>query len=344
MANKIREATHAGSWYTSSGTKLASELSQNLSKVTPLPELDYHPPVSDAKAIIAPHAGYSYSGPAAAWSYAAVPTEKTKRIFLLGPSHHAYLLGVALSRFESYETPVGDIPLDLSVIADLRKTGVFSDMKASVDEEEHSLEMHLPYIRHIFKGRDDLKLVPILVGHPDKTTTKKLSQVLGKYWDDEETFFVISSDFCHWGARFSCTPYYPNAPHPPNPVPPVPYHINPASFTPPDLVKRFSAADANPQVPIWKSIEYMDHEGMELLRRPGEAGAVEKWEAYLDETKNTICGRNPITVLLNLVQHVYKDKAQKPQFTFVRYEQSSKCLNGRDSSVSYVSGVLRIPK
>ncbi|WWD20094.1 AmmeMemoRadiSam system protein B [Kwoniella shandongensis] len=344
MSSRRREATHAGSWYSSSGTKLASELSLYLSKVAPLPELDYAPPVSNAKAIIAPHAGYSYSGPTAGWAYAAIPTDKIKRVFLLGPSHHAYLSGVALSRFESYETPVGDLPLDLEAIADLRETGVFSEMKSSVDEEEHSLEMHLPYIRHVFNGREDLKLVPILVGHPDRNTLKKLNEVLARYWDDKETFFVISSDFCHWGTRFSCTPYYPNAPHPPNPVPPVPHHTNPASFTPPDLIKRFSSAEANPDVPIWKSIEYMDHEGMELLRRPGEEGAVEKWEAYLDETKNTICGRNPITVLLSLVQHVYKGKERKPEFTFVRYEQSSRCLNGRDSSVSYVSGVLRIPE
>lgn len=74
------------------------------------------------------HAGFSYSGPTAAWAYAAIPTTKVlvpasydgnkgtnkvfrKRVFVLGPSHHAYLTGVALSKFKSYATPVGDIPL-----------------------------------------------------------------------------------------------------------------------------------------------------------------------------------------------------------------------------------------
>jgi predicted class III extradiol MEMO1 family dioxygenase len=59
--------------------------------------------------------------------------------------------------------------------------------------------------------------------------------------------------------------------------------------------------------------------------------------------QNTICGRAPITVLLNLVQHVYggTPAANNVNFSFVRYEQSSKCVNGRDSSVSYVSGILR---
>lgn len=86
------------------------------------------------------------------------------------------------------------------------------------------------------------------------------------------------------GKRFSCTPYYPNAPPTPNPVPPVSPHEQPASFEPPDLVQ-FSSSTKNSEVPIWRSIEYMDHEAMDLLRRPGEEGAVEKWEAYLLKTK-----------------------------------------------------------
>lgn len=61
------------------------------------------------------------------------------------------------------------------------------------------------------------------------------------------------------------------------------------------------------------------------------------------DLQNTICGRNPITVLLNLVQHRYAGKpgAENVHFNFVRYEQSSRCETGRDSSVSYVSGILR---
>jgi len=85
------------------------------------------------------------------------------------------------------------------------------------------------------------------------------------------------------GTRFSHTPYYTTAPPPPNPVPPVPQSTLPASFEPPDLVKRFVTATTDS--PIWKSIQFMDHEGMDLLRRPAEDGAKEKWEAYLDRTK-----------------------------------------------------------
>jgi AmmeMemoRadiSam system protein B len=70
----------------------------------------------------------------------------SKRVFLLGPSHHYYLDTCALSRCKTYETPLGDLKLDLATIAELEKTGKFKHMDRSADEEEHSLEMHLPYI------------------------------------------------------------------------------------------------------------------------------------------------------------------------------------------------------
>lgn len=142
------------------------------------------------------------------------------------------------------------------------------------------------------------------------------------------------------GSRFSHMPYYPAAPSPVSPVPPVKSGTSLAQNTVPlELIKRFSSTSAT-DVPIWKSIQYMDHEGMELLKDPTRPGAVDEWLAYLKRTENTICGRNPITLLLRLIQYVGTEKATA-RFTFVRYEQSSQCTTARDSSVSYVSGVLR---
>ena len=266
------------------------------------------------------------------FSYGAELMGFRERVFLLGPSHHAYINGIALSPFEAYSTPLGDIPLcidsEFSVmfklgiggwvlmgvaIGELRQTGCFTEMEGDVDEEEHSLEMHLPYMRLVFGYvylsksvlkekvmadvgcREGVKLVPLLVGHPSETTLARVNVVLEKYWRDEGTFFIISSDFCHWsvrfeitrkrvdktrGTRFSHTPYYPNAPSPLRPVPPV-QKTGSASVETPTLVKRFSTASKD--VPVWKSIQYMDHEGMDILRSP--VGAKKEWEAYLDRTK-----------------------------------------------------------
>lgn len=70
----------------------------------------------------------------------------SKRVFLLGPSHHHYLTKAALSRCTHYATPIGDLKVDRATTSELYKTGVFEWMSQRVDEEEHSLEMHLPYI------------------------------------------------------------------------------------------------------------------------------------------------------------------------------------------------------
>lgn len=73
-------------------------------------------------------------------------THRSKRVFLLGPSHHHYLEKGALTRCTHYGTPLGNLPIDAATTADLHETGLFDWMSQDVDEDEHSLEMHLPYI------------------------------------------------------------------------------------------------------------------------------------------------------------------------------------------------------
>jgi AmmeMemoRadiSam system protein B len=79
---------------------------------------------------------------------------RSNRVFILGPSHKIYLSGCALSTCETYETPIGDLPLDRETIKELEATKEFVEkvMTLDVDENEHSIEMHLPYIRKVFKG------------------------------------------------------------------------------------------------------------------------------------------------------------------------------------------------
>ncbi|RUP45251.1 MEMO1 family [Jimgerdemannia flammicorona] len=159
-----RTATHAGSWYSSSEKKLNRELDDWLAQVPEATDDSEPYPIQGARAIIAPvrilwpmlfhpnrHAGYSYSGPTAAFAYKCVNQLFIKRVFILGPSHHEYLPGCALSILKKYQTPLGDLTLDLEVIKALKKTGHFTEMTKCVDEDEHSIEMHLPYIYKIFE-------------------------------------------------------------------------------------------------------------------------------------------------------------------------------------------------
>lgn len=107
--------------------------------------------------------GRRYSGSTAAFAYQHVPRDGIKRVFILGPSHHVYLKGCALSPAETLATPIGDLPVDTDVIRALAATGKFDRIDIGVDEDEHSLEMHMPYIRKVFEGKD-ITVVPIMVG------------------------------------------------------------------------------------------------------------------------------------------------------------------------------------
>jgi len=159
-SRSTRSASHAGSWYTAEDEVLSGELSKWLNQVDDQAETY---PISGCKAIIAPHAGYSYSGPAAAWAYKSIDISNIKRVFILGPSHHYYLQGCALSKCTVYETPIGNLPIDIETVKELKETREFESMSRQSDEDEHSIEMHLPYIRKIFEGKD-ISIVPVLVG------------------------------------------------------------------------------------------------------------------------------------------------------------------------------------
>jgi MEMO1 family protein len=114
------------------------------------------------KAIIAPHAGYDYSGPVAASAYACFePARDTiKRMVLIGPAHYAEFAGMATSSADALSTPLGSVSVDKNAIAQLRflpQVMVFDQ----AHEPEHCLEVHLPFLQTVL---DRFTLVPLLVG------------------------------------------------------------------------------------------------------------------------------------------------------------------------------------
>lgn len=314
----IREASHAGSWYSSGKSKLSSELDGWLSQVTTTNDLK-ELPVPGARIIIAPHAGYAYSGPAAAWAYKSLDLSNCKRIFLLGPSHALYLPGCALSKHTHYATPLGDLVVDRDTVKELAATGKFDTMTTEADENEHSLEMHLPYIYKMlslsFPSASSFPpLVPVLVGNTSSSAERTYGAILAPYLRDPSSVFVISSDFCHWGSRFSYTYYLPE---------------NGEGY---DLKRR----DAAPKAPrICDSIGKLDRLSMDAI----EGGKHEEFLQNLRETGNTVCGRHPIGVVMAAVEVLEKEGniGEGGRFKFVRYERSSDAVEVGDSSVSYAS-------
>jgi AmmeMemoRadiSam system protein B len=145
------------------------------------------------KAIIAPHAGYIYSGPIAGTVYARIaPAHSTiHRVLLLGPSHHVAFQGLAASGADAFETPLGLVPLDREAIESvlvLPEVRVFDRAHA----EEHSLEVQLPFLQEVL---DRFKLVPFAVGN---ASPEEVGAVIERLWGGPETIIVVSSDLSHY--------------------------------------------------------------------------------------------------------------------------------------------------
>jgi AmmeMemoRadiSam system protein B len=145
------------------------------------------------KALIAPHAGYIYSGPVAASAYARLaPARDTiTRVVLLGPAHRVGFAGLAASSADSFSTPLGHIPVDQAAV---EKVLALPQVRL-LDEAhalEHSLEVHLPFLQEVL---GQFKLVPLVVGDADP---EEVAQVLETLWGGEETLLVISSDLSHY--------------------------------------------------------------------------------------------------------------------------------------------------
>lgn len=92
--------------------------------------------------------------------------------------------------------------LIVTVYGELFSTGMFEEMSIHTDEDEHSIEMHLPYIAKVMENHEST-IVPILVGSLGADKEAAYGKLLSKYLADPDNLFIISSDFCHWGGRFN---------------------------------------------------------------------------------------------------------------------------------------------
>lgn len=292
--NNIRPASHSGSWYQNSPKLLSQEISQYISSAKKLQKQGY------VKSIIVPHAGYRFCGETMAQSFININPNNYDRIVILGPSHHEYFQGCGLTSFEKFDTPFGAINVDNNSIKKLmKKSNIFFEISKSIDINEHSIEMELPFLKQIFNDKE-FSIIPIIVGDNNYETNKKIAEILYELYKDKKTLFVISSDFCHWGRNFGYT-YYD---------------------------KNFNN--------IWESIQDLDKQALDIIKEINS----EKLEKYFKKTKNTICGRNPISIILSIVEK-YKNEHKNENIEFINagYAQSNKVKSIYEASVSYAAAV-----
>ena len=181
----LRQPAVAGMFYPADPAQLRDEIEHFLQQV----EVKDTPP----KALIAPHAGYIYSGPIAASAYASlIPVaDKIRKVVLLGPAHRIPFSGLATPSSDGFVTPLGTVPIDQQSLQRVQSLPQVISMDAA-HQQEHSLEVHLPFLQMVLK---DFELIPLVVGDASK---EQVAEVLELLWGGEETLIVISSDLSHY--------------------------------------------------------------------------------------------------------------------------------------------------
>ncbi len=183
---QIQMPNVAGMFYPAESELLLRTLDQMLDAA----QVRVDPP---PKAVIAPHAGYVYSGPVAASAYAALRplAGRIERVVVLAPSHRVPFRGVATTHAEVFRTPLGDIPVDGEAV----ETATHLPGVGYLDEAfegEHALEVQLPFLQRVL---GDFRLLPFIVGDAEPETVARLLDTL---WGGDETLIVISSDLSHY--------------------------------------------------------------------------------------------------------------------------------------------------
>jgi AmmeMemoRadiSam system protein B/AmmeMemoRadiSam system protein A len=182
-----RPAAVAGMFYPASTAELA-RLVDELLAAAPGRERAPAP-----KALIAPHAGYVYSGPIAASAYAQIRSQRggIRRVVLLGPVHRVPVRGLALPGVERFTTPLGEVPVDAEAVTTLRDLPQVVESPAA-HATEHSLEVQLPFLQRVL---GEFSLLPLAVGD---ATAEEVAEVLDRLWGSDETLIVVSSDLSHY--------------------------------------------------------------------------------------------------------------------------------------------------
>jgi len=193
---RVRPSALAGDWYPGRRALITVELARLARAAAGAPRLGSKP-----VALVVPHAGWEYSGAAAAAAYATLARGDFARVVVVGPSHHAWLDGFAVSDAAAFATPLGRVPIcpEAQALTDL--AGVTTSRGAH--DPEHAIEIELPFLQ---QALGDFCLIPLLTGDTTPDQERALAERLARL-DDGRTLFVFSTDFVHYGAGFDYTPF-----------------------------------------------------------------------------------------------------------------------------------------
>lgn len=190
MAEKnIRESVIAGSWYPGNPTKLTEDIKTYLGHV-PTKKIE-----GDLIALIAPHAGYMYSGQVAAYSYKLLEGKSYDVVVIVAPSHRAYFKGASVYYQGGYRTPLGVVPIAEELTKALMERNSLISHIPQAHSQEHSLEIQLPFLQVVL---NDFRLVPIIMGEQDFYVCEELSKAIAEVIKGKNAILIASTDLSHF--------------------------------------------------------------------------------------------------------------------------------------------------
>jgi hypothetical protein len=190
----VRPAAVAGSFYPADPKELAAMVDGFLAQAKPAA-------AGEPVALVAPHAGYVYSGPVAAYSYALVKGKRYSRVVVIAPSHHEAFDYSAVYDGAAYTTPLGQVPVDQAFAAKLASGDALIRLSnkghgANGEVAEHALEVQLPFLQRALTG--PFQLVPVVMGSQSYEACRALGLKLAKLVQGTDTLIVASSDLSHY--------------------------------------------------------------------------------------------------------------------------------------------------
>jgi AmmeMemoRadiSam system protein B/AmmeMemoRadiSam system protein A len=189
MAENIRKPAVAGKFYPSDKDVLEDSLKAMFKRAEPK-KTD-----KPVLAIIAPHAGYVFSGEVAASAFNQVEKKHYNNVFVIGSSHHAYFEAASLYTAGDFMTPLGKVKVDKELSKTLLKSNSCFIDNSEAHTPEHSIEVQLPFLQYVLGN--DINLVPVLIGTQSQKSCNEIAMALKPYFNDEN-LFVISTDFSHY--------------------------------------------------------------------------------------------------------------------------------------------------
>jgi MEMO1 family protein len=185
-ARDIRPSPIAGRWYPGDSTRLASTIDEFLAGAD-VPAIP-----GQVIGLLAPHAGYRYSGPVAGHAFKPVRSMDIDTVVVIGPSHHRYQADILTTGHAAFHTPLGDVPVDHAALETLRQTVPVEPVRW---DAEHALEIELPFLQRVL---GDFHLIPLALIDQSLHTAETLGHALGTILAGRKALLVASSDLSHF--------------------------------------------------------------------------------------------------------------------------------------------------